>query len=297
MYWWLKERSFDIIHLHTPNPLAEMIYLLARPRGKLVVSYHADPQKAAGLMRMYRPLAERILGQADAISVASPHHYLPGTGLQDHVEKCHVIPFGIDLSPFASPEGEDKEAEAWREKMGGPFALFVGRLVPYKGLLALMEALRPTPHRLAIVGSGPLHANLQQLRAGMEDRVRLLGSVSDEELPSLYRAARFLVLPSLDASEAFGMVQLESFAAGRPVLASDLPTGVSWVNSHEETGLLAPPGDVVALRNALRRLFEEEGLADRLGDGALARARSIFSREHFGSKTMDMYQQLLSEGA
>lgn len=297
MYWWLREHHFDLIHLHVPNPLAELLYLLA-PRGpeKLVVGYHAEPQKAEGLRRLYAPVARRVLDRADAVAVASPKHRGPGTALEAYDDRVEVIPFGIDVDRYAPPEGPDPAGDAWRERMGGPFALFVGRLVPYKGLLPLMEAVRRAGIRLAVVGSGPLFANLQQLRAGQEDRVQLLGEVSDEELPALLRAARFLVLPSLDASEAFGMVQLEAFASGTPVLASDLPTGVSWVSQHERTGLLVPPGDVEAWTEALRRAFAEDDAVAAWSRGALDRAHAEFRAETFGARTLALYRRLLGEG-
>lgn len=297
MYFWMRDRRFDIVHLHTPNPLAELLYLLARPAGRLVVGYHAEPQKAAGLRRLYAPVADRVLGLADAVAVATPRHCEAGTHLHAYRAKCHVIPYGIDVERFRPPQGEDREAEDWRQRIGGDFAVFVGRLVPYKGLLTLMEAFRSLPYRLAIVGSGPLYANLQQLRAGLEDRVHMLGDLPDQALPALLRASRCLVLPSLDRSEAFGMVQLEAFAAARPVVASDLPTGVSWVNRHLETGLLVPPGDSEALGQALQQLFEDDELAARLGAGALARAREHFEADAFGERTMELYRRLLGEGA
>lgn len=295
MYFWMQDRCYDIVHLHTPNPLAELLYLMARPKGKLVVTYHADPQKARGLLRLYQPVARRVLEAAEAICVATPKHIQPDSLLDDYRSKCRVIPFGIDLSTFAAPDGEDPEALAWRERMGGDFFLFVGRLVPYKGLLSLFEAVRPTDLRLAIVGSGPLYANLQQLREGMEDRVQMLGNVSDADLPSLYRAARGFVLPSLDRSEAFGMVQIEAFASGTPSLSSDLPSGVSWVNQHEETGLLFPPGDVEALRRALLRVAGDDELHQRLKAGALSRAQQLFGKERYANLTLDLYRELNPE--
>ncbi len=142
MYFWLKDRRYDIVNLHGPNPVAEMMYLLTRPPGKLVYSYHAEPQKPEGLMRLYSPVARAILKRADAITAASPHHLAKETTLHEFREKTHVIPYGIDQSPFRTMEEEDPRVTHWKEKMGGPFVLFVGRLVNYKGLLPLIEAVR-----------------------------------------------------------------------------------------------------------------------------------------------------------
>lgn len=298
MFWWLRERSYDVVHLHVPNPLAELTYLAAGPGGKLVVTHHADPQKAEGLRRIYWPLERRILDRAEAICVASPYHVSEGTLVHPWRDKAAVIPYGIGLARYAPPEGPDPEAEAWRARMGGkPFALFVGRLVPYKGLGVLMDAMRRIDRSLAVVGSGPFFANLQQLRDGMEERVQLLGEVPDAQLPALYRAAGVLVLPSLDRSEAFGMVQVEAFAAGTPVVASNLPTGVSWVNRHGETGLLVPPGDAGALARAIDEILGDPAGAKRMGEAARRRAHDLFSREAYGAATLALYRRLLGEGA
>lgn len=295
MYFWMRDRAYDIVHLHTPNPLAELLYLTSGLRGPLVVTHHADPQKHEGLRRIYGPVSRRVLGRAGRIAAATPHHHREGTAIHEHLDKVRVVPFGIDLSPY---QGDlDAQAERWRAAMGGDYFLFVGRLVPYKGLGVLVEAMRKVDLPLAIVGSGPFFANLQQLRAGVEDRVRLLGGVPDEDLPGLYRGARALVLPSLDASEAFGMVQIEAFAAGTPVVASNLATGVSWVNRHEETGLLVPPGEVAGLRAALQRLAGDPEEAATFGENARLRARQEFSRQRFADRTYQLYLELAGEAS
>ncbi len=292
MFWWLRERAYDLVHLHVPNPLAELLYLASGVSGELVVSHHADPQKFSGLMRLYGPVARRIRNRARAIVVATPHHLSPGTELHPWRDKARVIPYGIDVDRFGDAAAEAAAAR-WRERYGEVFLLFVGRLVPYKGLKVLLEAMRGIDVPLLIAGTGPFFANLQQLRGGLEDKVHLLGKVDDSELPGLYRAARALVLPSLDRSEAFGMVQIEAFAAGTPVVASRLDTGVSWVNRDRETGILVPPGDPAALRSALSELVEDAGLADRLGAAGNLRAREFFSRQRQAEDTMTLYQELL----
>ena len=104
MYFWMQNRCYDIVHLHTPNPLAELLYLMAKPKGHLVVSYHADPQKSSGLLRLYQPVAKKVLEDAEAICIATPKHIQPDSLLAKFKEKCRVIPFGIDLSEFASDD-------------------------------------------------------------------------------------------------------------------------------------------------------------------------------------------------
>jgi len=163
----------------------------------------------------------------------------------------------------------------------GPRLLFVGRLVYYKGLDVLLDAMGRCNGSLVIVGEGPLDGALRALvtERRLAGRVLFAGRVSDEDLPAFYQACDVFVLPSIARTEAFGVVQIEAMAAGKPVVSTRLPTGVPWVNQDGISGLVVTPGDPVALGDALRRLLDDGALRRRLGDGALARARTMFSRE------------------
>lgn len=122
----------------------------------------------------------------------------------------------------------------------------MGRLVGYKGQRHVVAALREVRQaELWLVGQGPLESILRQQAAelGMADRLRFLGDVADGELPRFYWASDVFVFPSETPNEAFGLVQVEAMACGKPVVACNLRSGVPYVCRDGETGLLVPPGD------------------------------------------------------
>ncbi|WP_234996449.1 glycosyltransferase [Demequina sp. NBRC 110054] len=141
-----------------------------------------------------------------------------------------------------------------------PFTiLFVGRLVWYKGVHLLVEALRKVERfRLLVAGTGPFREELErQARdSGVEDRVDFLGRVSDQELCQLYASAGVLALPALTERETLGMVQLEAMAHGAYVLASDLP-GVTTPVETCGGGAVVPRASAEEWTAALRRLALE----------------------------------------
>jgi rhamnosyl/mannosyltransferase len=157
----------------------------------------------------------------------------------------------------------------------------VGRLVYYKGLDVLIQAMTKCPGTLALIGKGPLEAGLRRLctDSGIASRVKFLGQVSDEQLVSFYHAADLLVLPSTQPTEAFGLVQVEAMACGLPVVSTDLPTGVPWVNQNGVTGLVVPPGDPDALAAAISRLLDDRALRTQMGEAGRRRAVEQFSGE------------------
>jgi rhamnosyl/mannosyltransferase len=174
--------------------------------------------------------------------------------------------------------------------------LFVGVLRPYKGLDVLLRALSRLPYgHLTVVGRGPERFPLTGLaaRLGLEGRVTFLGQVTDAERRVLMHACDVFVLPSIDRREAFGLAQLEAMACGKPVIASDLETGVRFVNRHQETGLLVPPGDAEALAAALGRLLDDENLRVRLGAAAKRRAETEFSAEQMVRSVLGVYEEVL----
>ena len=159
-------------------------------------------------------------------------------------------------------------AIAVRRRCGGvpaaaPVALFVGALRYYKGLSYVFEALVLLPDlRLIVVGTGPMEAEWKRhTRAlGIAARVSFVGEVTDTDLPAHYAASDIVVLPSTQRSEAFGVVQLEAMAAGKPVVCTALGTGTDFVNADGVSGFVVRPCYADALAHALKRLSDDAGL-------------------------------------
>ncbi len=296
---WLARSKADLLVLHEPNPMALAAYYLVRPRSPLVVWYHSEVIRPAWQYRLcYAPLLEFALRRAARIVVASPP-MLDVPALAAHRAKCVVIPYGLDVQRYEPTARVSSAADSVRKKAGVPIFLFVGRLVGYKGLDVLLRALPGLEARVIVVGDGPRRSSLQALASELEvsDRVRFVGQVGDEELLAWYHACDALVLPSVSRQEAFGMVQLEAMLCGRPIVSTDLDTGVSWVNEHERTGLVVPPRDVGALHNALARLVSDPALGQRLGTEARARVLARFTSDAMCGATFSLYREVWGTAA
>lgn len=292
----LAREEADLIVLHEPNPMALVAYFLSRPRGRLVVWYHSDVIRPGWQYRtFYRPFLRFALSRAERVVVSSPTLGASAPDLAEWQSKCAVIPFGIDTRRMDGFSGTAARADEIRAKFSGPLVLFVGRLVKYKGVDVLLDAARGVDATVLIAGEGPERTALQRraLELGIANRVKFLGTVPEDELYALYRACDVFVLPSVTRQEAFGVVQLEAMAAGKPVVSTDLGTGVAWVNQDGETGLVVPPMDAAALQDALRRLLSDPALRQRLGEGAARRARSIFTIDRMIDGTLALYRELM----
>ena len=271
----------ECVVLHEPNPIAGTALFLRTPAPRLVVWHHSDLVRPWWAPATYGRVQRALYRRADCVIVSSPA-LAAGSALVRHARRVAVIPFGVPLERYHHVDGPrrsriDQVVAAVPE----PRMLFVGRLVYYKGLDVLLDAMGRCGGSLVIVGEGPLEGALRALviEKRLSERVLFAGRVSDADLPAFYQACDILVLPSIARTEAFGVVQIEAMAAGRPVVSTDLPTGVPWVNQDGVSGLVVTPGDPVALGDALRRLCEDGALRRRLGDGARRRAQTMFSRE------------------
>ncbi len=268
----------QIVHLHLPNPAMAVAWSFLGDRGlPLVISYHSDIVRQRWLGRLLEPLRQRVLTRAAAIVVSSEDLLERSGSLRPHRARCVVIPLGVDVGEV---EGESGGGDA-SDATGLPWTryyLFVGRMVYYKGLDVLLAALKEEEMPLAVVGDGPLRRRWEALsrRWGLQERVRFLGEVGSDRLDTLYRSCHALVLPSTAPSETFGLVQLEAMARGRPVVAARASGGVASVQEDGVTGLLVPPGDAPALRDALRALWDDPGQAGRMGEAARRRVRTHF---------------------
>ena len=293
----LAREDADLIVLHEPNPIALVAYFLVRPSARLIVWFHSDVIRPSWRYRLfYRPFLRFALKSAARIVVSSAPLKETAPALREWRAKCMVIPFGVER-PVESASVAAR-AEEIRREMKQPFALFVGRLVGYKGVDVLIDALRHSSAAAVIVGDGPLKGALeaQAHAAGIFDRVRFAGQVSNDELAALYRACDLFVLPSVTRQEAFGVVQIEAMSRAKPVVSTELGTGVSWVNVHGETGFVVPPRDPVALREAIERLLGNSMERQKMGTAAAERARSVFAVDRMVNAILAMYHEIGGTG-
>jgi rhamnosyl/mannosyltransferase len=246
---WRQHRAkpFDIIHLHFPDPMSHLASMAIPTQVPRIITWHADILRQRYLLKLYRPWQTRILRQARGIIVATPGHLdaSPALSSPEIRARTRVIPYGIDPERFAAP---CPQASRLRAAHPGRRIFALGRHVTYKGFDILIQALAclDPDVRLLLGGEGPLTSSLKQLAAhlGLSDRVCFLGHIPGSELPAHYQAGDVFCLPSVTRAEAFGIVQMEAMAAGRPVVSTRLGNGVNFVNRDGETGLTVPPGDI-----------------------------------------------------
>lgn len=284
-----KNSHARIWHTHFPNPLADFAILRAPAKDRIVITYHSDIVRQAGVLAAYGLILERCLQRANKIVVASPRHIQFSKWLTPHRDKCVVIPFGIDAARFTAPRRLPPNISVSARR---PILLTVGRLVGYKGHRWLIEAMKDTDATLWIVGTGPLEAELrgQISESGLNERVQFLGNVSDADLPALYQACDIFVLPSITPNEAFGVVQLEAMACGKPVVSCDLNSGVPWVNQNGITGIVVPPRNPSAIAAAIKALSNPN--AKQLGEAGRARVGAEFTEEKMIARYMNLFQEL-----
>jgi len=152
---------------------------------------------------------------------------------------------------------------------------------------------------LVLGGHGPLTQYLGRVaeEAGVGGRVHFVGRIPEVELPGYYHACDVFCLPSVEPAEAFGIVQIEAMASGRPVVCCQLHNGVTWVNQDGITGLVVPPADSEALAAALSTLMRDPALRARLGEQGRSRAFDVFTLEAMARGTLSVYRSVLSRNA
>jgi glycosyltransferase involved in cell wall biosynthesis len=290
----IRASRADLIHIHLPNPTAVLAYLASGCTGRLVFSYHSDVVRQKVLDSIFRPIQRVALMRSSAIIVSSPH-LLRSSVLSEFQERCHVIPYGLPIDQFARPDL--RKVNDLRQRYGERIVLSVGRLVYYKGLEYAIRSMTQVDATLLIVGDGPLRAKLQKLAVdlGVSNRVVFLGEIPDDELRTCYHAADVFVLASIARSESFGIVQIEALAAAKPVINTNIDSGVPFVSLNGVSGITVPPADSVALAAAINRLLDDPELRAKFGRAGRLRAQSEFSVEAMSQRTVQLYESVMAQ--
>lgn len=268
--------SLDVVHAHTPFTLGLAGRRLADRRGlPLVVSYHTPAREYARYIsdtfsEPVRSLADRyerwFFDQADALVVPSE---TVAEQVRTNDTPTYTVSNGVDLE-WLRPVDADTVA-AFREEHGVPDGALVGYTGRHgyeKRLQDLLAATAETDWQVVLGGDGPARADLERQAADREN-VTFLGLLDREDLPAFYSMLDAFVFPS--PVETQGLVALEAIACGTPVVAVDSGALSETVTSGE-TGYHYPPGDVDALRNAIRRTLAE---TDALAETCLQRRSTL----------------------
>ncbi len=282
----------DIVHVHLPNPLANLALWLLRPRCRIVLHWHSDIIKQKRLLRLYEPLQRWLLERADAIIATSPVYADGSPWLRQYRDKVSVVPIGIRTGQM---QVDAPLLDRLRAQYAGKRIVFaLGRLTYYKGFSSLVRAAASLPDDVVVLigGEGELRDSLQnEIDAlGLSARVRLLGNIAAADLGAYYTLADVFCLPSVARSEAFGVVLLEAMAHGKPIVATRIPgSGVSWVNVDGETGLNVEPGNPAELARALAQILADTEMALKYGRQGRERFQRFFTSDIMVRQVLEIY--------
>lgn len=298
----LSDVKPDIIHIHMPNLSAFWLLLLAftGPSASWIIHWHSDvvgtvpDLKVRLLYPFYRLYERRILKKAAAVICTSPNYLNTSEPLKDFHAKCHIIPLGINT---AAQSLVNKELGSKHDTLK---LICIGRLTYYKGHSLLFEAIKQLTLKgskiiLDVVGEGELREKLEAIvkHVELEGCIRFYGGVSEAEKLALLGNADVLCLPSIERTEAFGVVLLEAAAFSKPALVNNVfGSGMTYVVEKGRTGLVAEPNSLESLIEQLQWAVENTTELRTLGNAAKLRFMSLFQMTHVSQKITDVYNNI-----
>lgn len=282
----------DIIHIHYPWPFADLVHLFSGCQKPVLVTYHSDIIRQTFLEKLYAPLRWLFFRKVSRFVATSPNYLGSSPLLQELKPPVDVVPLGLSPESYTPPT--ELALKEVRAKYGEGFFLFIGVLRYYKGLQYLIEAASRTGLPVVIAGHGPEETALKaRANALGADNVRFAGFVSNDIKQALMQCCKAVVFPSCERSEAFGVTLLEGQLHGLPLITCEIGTGTSYVNRHDETGLVVAPCDSLALARAMREINESPEKAQKMGQAGRERLNRLFSGIQVGERYYDLYRQLL----
>ena len=294
MISWLRKHAseYDIIHIHHPDPMAALALWCSGYKGRVILHWHSDILRQKFLLFFYSPLQSWLIRRAERIVGTTPVYIRESPYLRHVQHKVTYVPIGIQPLIY-DPQAV---AKVRAEYPGKKIVFALGRLVPYKGFSTLIEAAArlSSDYVVLIGGKGPLKEELERQIAelGVQDRVKLLGFISTDDLPTMFGACDIFAMSSNQKTEAFGIVQIEAMSCGKPVVTTRIPhSGVSWVNKDGASGLTVPPDDPKNLAFAIRRICDTDENYHKFSAGAMERYVDIFTSRQMIDKIINVYEQ------
>jgi phosphatidylinositol alpha-mannosyltransferase len=278
----LRDESFDVMHLHEPLVPGPTVTALVVHSAPTIGTFHAAGTSAS--YRFLKPALSRLINRIDCKVVVSKDALALA---REHLGGEYEVLFnGVELEQI-------RGTRAYPTRPTDPPTLFFcGRHEHRKGLQVLIEALEMSDldARVWIAGEGPETVELMERTSG-DNRIEWLGRVTDEDKFARLRAADVFCAPSL-GGESFGVVLIEAMAAGTAVVASALD-GYRNVATNGIDSILAPPGDVPALAEALEMALGDHQLATRLREAGERRAEQ-FAMSALADRYVEIYRAVIA---
>ncbi len=283
-------RKSKLIIYQEPYPSLWPALLVLRLlyRIPVIVLVHADPTAPTFIKRLYGWLRAFVFSGCTCVATS------PNVGdkvFSPRFVDSRVIPLCLaDVQPSDLPANMSELPER--------YVLYFGRLVGYKGIEYILKAARFLPHvNFVIAGSGPL-SNLVSISVkemNLTNVCFISRFVSESEKEFLISKSQLLLFPSVTENEAFGIVQLEAMRAGRPIVNTDLDTGVNFVAPHMHCALTVPRMNAEKLAVAVDRLWQDDELRESLGANALKRYTEFFTIEKFISSWKNLITETIND--
>ena len=283
----------DVIHYQFPWPFADLLALTRQSNSKpYIVSYQSDVIRQNVLNKLYRPLMNRFLAKASSVVATSQKYIASSSVLSNLKQPPEFIANGINKE--LDPASFQQERKEYEKIYGQNFFLFLGVFRYYKGLNYLLEAAKHTGLKLVIAGDGPetevLHRFVEE---NSITNVYFLGYVSEQQKHALIDISKALFLPSSERSEAYGMVLLEAARQGTPMISTELGSGTSYINAHNETGLVVSAKSSAQLAAAMQDMVENVEMVKLMSIAAKKRFNNHFTSERMGKRYAELYSSLI----
>ena len=297
----LKEiqNNYDIIHVHLPDPMANLALFLTKPKAKIIIHWHSDIIKQKVILKFYKPLLKWLIKRADLVITATPAHAKYSDFSDLFVHKIALIPFIYNEEQLNITPNKRFLSELGEKFQNKKVVFTLGRLIYYKGHEYLIKAANflSEDYVILIGGEGVLREKLEKLiiKFNLQNKVYLLGRVPDEELNVYYSFCNIFCFPSVYRSEMFGLVQLDAMHFGKPIVATNIPrSGVPFVNIDGVTGLNVEPKNEKELAEAIEKICSNKELYNKFSANAQKIVKEKYSAKKIIKALVDVYQELLS---
>jgi len=290
--------NYDIIHIHFPDPIAIFALMIAYNQNiKIITHWHSDIIKQKYLKRFFLPFQNWLLKNSNRIISTSTNYIESSIDLKNYKDKCIAIPSGLNPDRLIVNEKIfNKLKNQYKDKN---IIYSFGRMTEYKGFEYLIDSANylGDDYIILIVGGGNNKKYREMIKLkNLDNKVKLLGRIKDDEVGAYYKLCDVFVLPSITRNEAFGLVQCEAMFFGKPVVSTDIEgSGVSFVNKHNVTGFIVPVKNSEVIAKACKQIINNKNLYNKFSINSKKRFEEMFHIKSITDKIIQVYKEILND--